>query len=127
MVVSFGFKGYHDTTFKLIIDDGIDFKKYSYIRFVSKNAHDAIYSFFKEEMQQGQPINAYNLGYSFIESTGYFDLYRKKHSWTKFREEICPKIIYSIDLRNTTVLLYPLRVQQNNEIYRLYYNEILEL
>lgn len=114
----FNFKGYFDVSgFELKINSDIHFEKYKYIVFSSTEAQKAIYKFYKEEMQQGQGVKVPNLGSKFIEQTGFYELFPKNASWEKFKNEICPIVLYSFEIKDNVIWITPLNVNGNKDIY----------
>ena len=76
--------------FELIVNPDIQLNRYKYLLFSSEKAQKVLFKFYKEEMQQGQGVKASNRGRRFIEMTGFYDLFPKKPSWVKFKQEVCP-------------------------------------
>lgn len=111
----FNFSGYFESSgFELRMHYDINFEDYKYLIFSSKEAQKAIFSFIKEEMQQGEGIKLPNMGKKYIEMTGFYDLFPKKASWEKFKNEVNSKIIYSFEIKNDIVLLTPINIKNNN-------------
>ena len=54
-------------------------------------------------------------------------MYPKKPSWNKYKNEICPIIIYSYVIKNNKVLLTPINIKDNNEIIKTKEDKILKL
>lgn len=124
----FNFNGYFDVSgFELEINSNVDFSNYEYVIFSSSESQKKVFNFYKEEMQQGNPINTDNLGKQFIALTGFYDMFPKRPSWGKFKNEICPIIIYSYVIKNNTVLLTPINLKDNNEIIKTKEDKILKL
>lgn len=115
--MKFNFNGYSEISgFEMKINSNISMDGYKYIVFSSAEAQKVIFNFYKEEMQQGQGINVPNVGRSYIEQTGFYELFPKRPSWKKFKNEICPIIIYSFEIKDRVVLLTPLRITENNRV-----------
>jgi len=126
--MEFNFKNYFDiVSFEFNVDVNIDITQYHYVRFASPLAQKAIFDYYKNEMQQGNSITTPNIGYSYIKQTGFFDLFPQKASWTKFKNQINPIVLYLFEIRDGVVWLSPVHINKNNDIYRAHYNEILEL
>ncbi|MBR4854924.1 MAG: hypothetical protein IKU88_09380 [Alistipes sp.] len=126
--MKFNFDGYPDICgFNLDLSVNIELNNYKYIKFSSAISQKKVYDFYKEEMQQGNTINTPNLGWSYIKQTGFFDLYPKRSSWSKFQKEVCPIVLYKFEVKDDIVWLRPLNVMDNNTIYKSNANEILEL
>ena len=124
----FNFNGYFEISgFELKINSDISMDGYKYIVFSSAEAQKAIFNFYKEEMQQGQGINVPNAGRSYIEQTGFYELFPKRPSWEKFKNEICPIILYSFEIKDGIVLLTPLKITENNSVYRNFEGSVLRL
>lgn len=124
----FNFKGYFEVSgFELIVNSDIQFEKYTYLEFSSTEAQNAIFKFYKEEMQQGQGIKVPNLGKKFIEQTGFYDLFPKKPSWEKFKNEVCPIVLYSYEIKDGIIWLSPINVVSNKELYSENRDDILSL
>lgn len=127
-MVTFSFKGYHNlASFELDLNRNIDFSNYRYVVFKSKDATNAIFNFYRIELQQCERISAENAGKLYIEQTGFYDIYPKKPSWAKFKDEICPIIIYSFELKDNTIVLTPHNIRDNNNIYKDCCDQILIL
>ena len=127
-MVTFSFKGYHNlASFELDLNRNIDFSNYRYVVFKSKDATNAIFNFYRIELQQCERISAENTGKLYIEQTGFYDIYPKKPSWAKFKDEICPIIIYSFELKDNTIVLTPHNIRDNNNIYKDCCDQILTL
>ena len=92
----------------------INFEDYKYLIFSSEEAQKAIFSFIKVEMQQGEGIKIPNMGKKYIEMTGFYDLFPKKASWEKFKNEVNTIIIYSFEIKNDIILLTPINIKNNN-------------
>ena len=109
--MKFKFKGYNENFyFELNLDDSIKLKDNGFIRFISDDARKKVFKFYKYEMQQSNKITEHNLGYGFIDATGFYDLYKNKRpSWTKF-EQFCPSIVYKYNVVNDSVILDPCRM-----------------
>ena len=111
----FNFSGYFESSgFELRMHYDINFEDYKYLIFSSKEAQKAIFSFIKVEMQQGEGIKIPNMGKKYIEMTGFYDLFPKKASWEKFKNEVNSMIIYSFEIKNDIVLLTPINIKNNN-------------
>ncbi len=124
----FNFKDYFDVCcFELDINPDINFENYEYITFTNIESQKKVFNYYKEEMQQGEPINAGNIGKSFIAMTGFYDIFPKRPSWKKFKEEICPIILYEFSIENDVVLLTPININDNNHIFRTKGDKILKL
>ena len=67
------------------------------------------------------------MGKKYIDLSGFYDMYPKKPSWNKFKNEICPIIIYSYVIKNNKVLLTPINIKDNNEIIKTKEDKILKL
>ena len=128
-IMKFNFKGYFDNCgFDLEINSNIIFKNYKYIIFSSKESQKIIFSFYKNEMQQGDSIITDNLGKQYIMQTGFYDLFPKRPSWKKFKTEICPIILYSFEIdEQGIIILSPLNINENNNIIKNNKNNILKL
>lgn len=75
----FNFNGYFDISgFELEINSNVDFSNYEYIIFSSSDSQKKVFNFYKEEMQQGNPIKIDNLGKQFIALSGFYDMFPKK-------------------------------------------------
>lgn len=126
-MTTFGFKGYFDiATFQVELNNNFNFNNYKYINFSSSNAQKIIFRFYKNEMQQGESINAHNLGQSYIRQSGFYDLYPKRSSWEKFKR-FCPFILYSFEIYDNTIWLTPISINENNQIYKSCGELILKL
>ena len=126
-MTTFGFKGYFDiATFQVDLNNNFNFHNYKYIKFGSKNAQNIIFSFYKNEMQQGESIIAPNLGQSYIRQSGFYDFYPKRTSWENFKH-FCPLILYSFEIYNNTIWLTPININENNRISKSCENQILKL
>ena len=68
-------------------------------------------------MQQGQGVKVPNLGSKFIEQTGFYELFPKNASWEKFKNEICPIVLYSFEIKDNVIWITPLNVNGNKDIY----------
>lgn len=124
----FNFKGYFDVSgFELRVNSDIRFENYKYLEFSSAEAQKAIFKFYKEEMQQGQGIKMPNMGRKYIEQTGFYDLFPKKPSWEKFKNEVCPVVLYSFEVKDGIVLLVPHNISENSKIYKEKKESILSL
>lgn len=114
----FNFNGYYEVSgFELKINSDIQLGNYKYLLFSSTEAQKAIFKFYKDEMQQGQGVKIPNMGRKFIEKTGFYDLFPKKPSWEKFKNEVCPVVLYSFEVRDGIVLLTPHNISENSEIF----------
>ena len=126
-MTTFGFKGYFDiATFQIELNDNFNFNNYKYINLYSVNAQKIIYRFYKNEMQQGESINAPNIGQSYIRQSGFYEFYPKRASWKNFKD-FCPRILYSFEIFDNTIWLEPVNIKENNSIYKSYENLILKL
>ena len=124
----FNFSGYFDVSgFELRVHPDINFEDYKYLIFSSNEAQNAIFSFIKVEMQQGQGIKEPNMGKKYIEQTGFYDLFPRKASWVKFKNEVNAIIIYSFEIKDGIVLITPMNINDNNMLYREYSDSILKL
>ena len=124
----FNFNGYFTNSgFELEINSNVNFKDFEFIIFSEPDSQKKIFNFYKEEMQQSTPIGSYNFGRQFIELTGFYDIFPKRPSWNKFKNEICPIIIYSYIIQKDVILLTPINVNCNNEIFKLKKDKILKL
>lgn len=113
----FNFKGYYEITgFELKVNPDIKFEKYKYLEFSTKEAQKAIYKFYKEEMQEGGKIKDNNTGRRYIEQTGFYEVYPKRASWEKFKNEFCPIIFYSFEIIDNIVWINPINVFMNKDI-----------
>ncbi|MBQ3743344.1 MAG: hypothetical protein II858_05765 [Bacteroidales bacterium] len=126
--MTFTFKGYFDSAeFEVDSVDTVDLRQYEYIQFSSKEAQKAVFNFYKNEMQQGGKIDSANLGFEHIRKIGFFDLCPRNPSWTKFRDDICPIILYSFEVGERSIRITPLNVQDSNKLYRYGEPRILKL
>ena len=124
----FNFSGYFEVSgFELGLHPDIKVEDYKYFIFSSKEAQKAIFSFIKEEMQQGQGIKVPNIGKKYIEQTGFYDLYPQKASWEKFKNEVNSIIIYSFEIKDGVILLTPMNIKDNNKLHREYSDKILKI
>ena len=124
----FNFEGYPDINgFSIDLKKDIDFSNYKVIRFSSAIAQKTVFEYYKIEMQQGDAINAHNLGFRYINQTGFFDLFPHKPSWSKFKNEFCSHIMYSFTKDNDVIYITPLNVKNNSNIYEIYDGCVLEL
>ncbi len=127
--IKFNFKGYFEISgFYLEINSEINFNDFEYISFASKEAQKHVFNFYKNELQQGNPIKTNNLGKKYIALSGFYDMYPKKPSWKCFKNDICPIILYSYEIDdNGSVILMPLDIRNNNELFKTKKHKILEL
>ena len=125
-MTTFGFKGYDIATFQLELNNNINLNNYKYVNFNSTNIQKTIFNFYKHEMQQGECINAHNLGQSYIKQCGFYEFYPKRASWEKFKD-FCPRILYSFEIFDNTIWLESVNIKENNSIYKSYENLILKL
>ena len=110
--MEFKFNGYPENSYFELDIDKSNLKDYKFIMFTSDAARKEMFKFYKHEMQQGNKITEHNLGYRFIDATGFYDFYKgKKPSWTKF-EQFCPSIVYKFDMVNNSVILTPCKMVQ---------------
>ena len=124
----FNFKGYFDAWgFELRVNSDIVFENYKYLVFSSAEAQKAIFKFYKEEMQQGQGIKVPNLGSKYIEQTGFYELFPKKPSWEKFKNEVCPVVVYSFEIKDGIILLTPMNVKDNEALSKDHLDDILKI
>lgn len=124
----FNFNGYFEVSgFELKINSDVSIEKYKYIIFSSSEAQNAIFQFYKHEMQQGGGINVPNLGRRFIEQTGFFERFPKRPSWEKFKNDFCSIIIYSFEIKDGVILLTPLNIINNNDVLKNHKTDILKL
>ena len=78
-------------------------------------------------MQQGNSINTPNLGRRYIQQTGFFDLFPKRPSWSKFQKEVCPIVLYTFRIEDGVIWINPMNVSNNNAVYGSNPSEILEI
>lgn len=127
--MKFNFKDYFEISgFNLKINSKINFNDFEYISFSSKEAQELVFSFYKNELQQGNSIKTDNLGKKYIALSGFYDIYPKKPSWECFKNDICPIILYSYKIDdNGTIILMPLDIRNNNELFKTKKDKILKL
>ena len=127
--MKFNFKNYFDNCgFNLEINSDINFNDFEYISFSSNESQKKVFNFYKDELQQGNSIKTDNLGKEYIALSGFYDMYPKKPSWNKFKNEICPIILYSYEIDdNGTIILMPLDIRNNNDLFKTKNHKILKL
>lgn len=127
--MKFNFKNYFDNSgFNLEINSDINFNDFEYISFSSNESQKKVFNFYKDELQQGNSIKTDNLGKEYIALSGFYDMYPKKPSWNKFKNEICPIILYDYEIDdNGTIILTPLDIRNNNDLFKTKNHKILKL
>ena len=126
--MNFNFDGYFDVCgFSLDLRANIEWNNYKYIKFRSELSQKKVYAFYKAEMQQGNSINTPNLGRRYIQQTGFFDLFPKRPSWSKFQKEVCPIVLYTFRIEDGVIWINPMNVSNNNAVYGSNPSEILEI
>ena len=127
--MTFNFKGYFENSgFSLDINSEIKIEDFKYILFSSKESQKKIFKYYKEELQQGGPIKSENYGKFFIALTGFYDKFPKRPSWENFKTVISPIVLYTYEIDNNgRILLTPLNVNKNNEIFSTMRDKILAI
>lgn len=112
--MKFNLKGYYPG-YEFKYGPGIrSLDEYQYIQFSSPKAREAIMHFIVEEMHQGHSLSETGEGREVVANTGFFEMYKVRPSWTKFRNEFCPIVLYSYEIEGDVVWLSPLNVFNDN-------------
>ena len=115
--VNIKFKDYYDgSIFQIEIIDEVNIKDYKFINFSGEKSSEAIFNFYKNNMMQGQKITDRNLGYRFINSTGFFENGWK--TWKAFKEEWNKIILYKYDIVDEYLIIEPTNIKFNDEIFK---------
>lgn len=114
------------------ISEDIKFSNYKYIWFKTPKFVKMLYTIYKEDFYQGARLksdpNAPN-NHWIIKETGLYNQYDgRKINWTTFREQICPNLLYTFEFNEYgELVIYPINVTKNTEIFKFNKTDILEL
>lgn len=112
------------------MSDEIDLNNYEYIWFKSKNLVQMLYNIYKKDFYQGSRIYLHKPNNHYIlKETGLYDCFNgPKILWKTFKEQICPLLLYTFEINNENeIIIYPINILKNNEIFRENRNKILEV